>query len=280
MKKRYSVVCTVLAVLVLISRPVWGVDLTYNYYEIYHDAPWLYLNDTTEGEADWSLGIDVIYDQAFYVSNRGDVYTYPFMIENGAPDNSIRIKPDGKVGMGTAYPTGAIEVARTGENVLFVVNRTDGARCGFLAKTNQFFIGTSTQHPVVIAAGNSWVTKVNTDGTLDMSDGGYYDGSWTDASSREYKENIETLSAEEALEAFEELNPVKYNYKKHKEEPRLGFIAEDVPELVAMKGRKNLSAMDMVAVLTKVLQEQQKMNEEQQEVIAELKNRVAELERK
>ena len=61
---------------------------------------------------------------------------------------------------------------------------------------------------------------------------------------------------------------------------RIGFIAEDVPDLVAMKDRKNLSAMDMVAVLTKVLQEQQKMNEEQQKVIAELKNRVAELERK
>ena len=37
----------------------------------------------------------------------------------------------------------------------------------------------------------------------------------------------------------------------------MGFIAEDVPDLVATKDRKGLSPMDIVAVLTKVLQEQQ-----------------------
>ena len=37
-----------------------------------------------------------------------------------------------------------------------------------------------------------------------------------------------------------------------------GFIAEDVPELLANKDRNGLSPMDIVAVLTKVVQEQQK----------------------
>ena len=37
----------------------------------------------------------------------------------------------------------------------------------------------------------------------------------------------------------------------------IGFIAEDVPELVATPDRKGLSAMDMVGVLTKAVQEQQ-----------------------
>jgi hypothetical protein len=40
-----------------------------------------------------------------------------------------------------------------------------------------------------------------------------------------------------------------------KDEKHVGFIAEDVPELVAMKDRKSLSPMDIVAVLTKVVQE-------------------------
>ncbi len=52
----------------------------------------------------------------------------------------------------------------------------------------------------------------------------------------------------------------------------MGFIAEDVPELVATNDRKGLSSMDIVAVLTKVLQEQQK-------TISELTGRVADLER-
>jgi BMFP domain-containing protein YqiC len=48
---------------------------------------------------------------------------------------------------------------------------------------------------------------------------------------------------------------VRYNYKADPREKHVGFIAEDVPELVAREGRKSLSPMDIVAVLTKVLQE-------------------------
>jgi len=97
-------------------------------------------------------------------------------------------------------------------------------------------------------------------------------GAWVDGSSREVKENIEALTSAEALQAFARLEPVKFNYKQDKEESRLGFIAEDVPELLAEKGRKGLSPMDMVAMLTKVVQEQQKTLAELQEKIAILEN--------
>jgi hypothetical protein len=83
-------------------------------------------------------------------------------------------------------------------------------------------------------------------------------GVWTNASSREYKENIETLSSEKAMATLTNLTPVTYNYKVDSGEKHVGFIAEDVPDLVATKDRKGLSAMDIVAVLTKVVQEQTK----------------------
>jgi hypothetical protein len=83
-------------------------------------------------------------------------------------------------------------------------------------------------------------------------------GVWTDASSRQYKENIANLTPEEAISALEKLNPVKFNYKVQKGEEYIGFIAEDVPDLVATGDRKSLSPMDIVAVLTKVVQQQQK----------------------
>jgi len=54
------------------------------------------------------------------------------------------------------------------------------------------------------------------------------------------------------------LNPVKYIYKTNPEDQQLGFISEDVLELVATQDRKVMSSMDVVAVLTKVVQEQQK----------------------
>ncbi len=73
---------------------------------------------------------------------------------------------------------------------------------------------------------------------------------------------------------------IRFNYKGNEEEECLGFIAEDVPELVATKDRKGMSPMDVVAVLTKVLQEQQKSMEKQQKTIAELKNKISKLEKK
>jgi hypothetical protein len=82
------------------------------------------------------------------------------------------------------------------------------------------------------------------------------------------------------MEALEGLNPVKYNYKKNKEEARVGFIAEDVPELVAMNGRKSLATVDIIAVLTKVIQDQQKFIQKQEKINSRLQKKIAQLEKK
>jgi hypothetical protein len=105
-------------------------------------------------------------------------------------------------------------------------------------------------------------------------------GVWTDASSREYKDNIESLTQEEAANTLMGLNPVKFAYKVDRTEKHVGFIAEEVPDLIATKDRKGLSPMDIVAVLTKVVQEQQKTNQEQQTVIKTLTEKLAQLEGK
>ena len=97
-------------------------------------------------------------------------------------------------------------------------------------------------------------------------------GSWYNASSREYKKDIKALTTDEAVDTLKGLNPVKFNYKASSDEHHVGFIAEDVPELVATKDRKGMSSMDVVAVLTKVVQDQQK-------TIAELSKKMTELER-
>lgn len=83
-------------------------------------------------------------------------------------------------------------------------------------------------------------------------------GSIRQASSRDLKENIDNLAVKEAVETLKGLNPIKYSYKADsRQETHLGFIAEDVPDLVASHDRKGLSSMDIVTVLTKVVQEQQ-----------------------
>jgi parallel beta-helix repeat protein len=100
-------------------------------------------------------------------------------------------------------------------------------------------------------------------------------GIWTDASSREYKDNIEALGTEEAFDALKELNPVKFAYKADRTEKHVGFIAEDAPDLIAAKDRKGLSPMDIVAVLTKVVQEQQRAMQEQQKIAQEQRNAIS-----
>lgn len=98
-------------------------------------------------------------------------------------------------------------------------------------------------------------------------------GVWTNASSREYKQDIKSLTGDEAARTLTALQPVQFRYITDPKEKHVGFIAEDVPDLVASADRKGMSAMDVVAVLTKVVQDQQK-------TIAALSRKVAVLEQK
>jgi hypothetical protein len=112
----------------------------------------------------------------------------------------------------------------------------------------------------------------------------YATGTVTWGSSRELKDDIRELSADEAVSALKELNPQKYYYKADRKDEHVGFIAEDVPELLATKDRKSLDPMDIVAVLTKVTQEQQRViadhqrvNQEQQRIAKQQQNIISKL---
>lgn len=95
--------------------------------------------------------------------------------------------------------------------------------------------------------------RVKVEGTLHAT------GAITQASSIALKENVAELSGQEAMATLQGLNAVKYNYKADSQkEQRIGFIAEEVPDLVASSKRDRLSPMDLIAVLTKAVQEQQK----------------------
>jgi len=122
--------------------------------------------------------------------------------------------------------------------------------------------------------GNIGIGTTSPSYPLQMGSGAYCStgGVWTNASSREYKKDIKELTGDEAMGALRQLSPVKFSYKVDSEERHVGFIAEDAPELVATKDKKGMSPMDVVAVLTKVVQEQQK-------TIAELSKKMDDLER-
>jgi hypothetical protein len=238
------------------------------------DTPSVRLHQSTAygwPEQIWDVGGN---ETSFFVRDGTHAARLPFRIEPETPTSTLCLKSDGKVGIGTWSPGYTMELETTGLNAEFVAERTSAAAAYIAGGTNYGFFGTKTSHPLRLAVGGSWVMEINGSGDyIEMVDGGTYDGTWNNASSRTCKENIRSLTADTAIEALAGLNPVRFNYKKQKQEERLGFIAEDVPEIVAMKDRKNLSSMDILAVLTRVVQEQQK-------TIAQLKKEIRELKKK
>jgi hypothetical protein len=91
-----------------------------------------------------------------------------------------------------------------------------------------------------------------------QASGAYLDngGVFHTISSRSVKENIQPLDAQKAATAVQQLRPVTYSYKLDKDEHHVGFIAEDVPEMVATEDRKSLDPMPVTATLTAVLKKQ------------------------
>jgi hypothetical protein len=111
---------------------------------------------------------------------------------------------------------------------------------------------------------------------IHISSGAYLaSGTWTNASSRELKDNIRDLPADAAAQTLASLKPVTFNYKTDAQWHHVGFIAEDVPDLVASPDRKGLSSMDIVAVLTRVVQEQRQQLANQDRELMEQRQRLS-----
>ncbi|MCP5048099.1 MAG: tail fiber domain-containing protein [bacterium] len=230
----------------------------------------------------------------FFVRDVTNGSTLPFRIQPDAPNNVMTLRADGKVGLGTWGPSYPVHlVTDSSTNAQMVLERTSGAQATITGGNSGVNMGSQSNHEVRFVSNGVVQMTLDTGGGISMATGGgTYDdstGQWVDGSSREYKENIAELSAENAIAAIKELKPVTFKFKNNKDanDRQVGFIAEDVPELVATKTRKGLSSMDIVAVLTKVVQEQQKLVDQQkkqmsqqQETIAELKKRVEQIEKK
>jgi hypothetical protein len=203
----------------------------------------------------------------------------PFRIRPGAPTSSIDINASGDVGIGTASPADRLDIQ----------GDTAGATAGRIGTSsatgfggweyedetgtvianishdnanNNLRVNVTNSEPLVIltnsterirfpAPGGNVITAAN--GAV-LTSGGV----WQDNSSRASKRDIVELSDDAALKTLRELNPVTFRYKAEPDEQYVGFIAEDLPDLVATNDHKHLNPTDVVAVLTKVVQEQQK----------------------
>lgn len=222
-----------------------------------------------------------------------------FRIRPGAPTSSLDINPDGDIGVGTGSPNAPVHVSRNGSdsNAGFLLENTGGTVPSLwffqVQSTNGAFVATpnagGTNAPFKVFTGapeNSLTIGQNGGGTsprvgvhrvssvqhplhvgTDATNGNGAHvtaaGVWTNGSSRTNKTDIVELSESDAVAALAELHPVRYKGTQDESgEEYLGFIAEDVPSLVAMNDRKGLAAMDFVALLTQVVKRQQSLIDE------------------
>lgn len=239
----------------------------------------------------WDIGAN---EANFFVRDVTGGSRLSFRIRPGAPTSSLDISADGDVGVGTGSPDVRLDVKdnSSGRAVLRLQNQNaDGfsgieyledstttetveAFTGFVHSSNEFRVNVVTSNPFVILTGNTERIRFPSPGgnVITAANGAFLSagGAWTNGSSRSYKTDIVDLDASEAIETVKKLDPVKFQYKSEPGEEYVGFIAEDVPELVGMKDHNSLSPMDVVAVLTKVVQEQQKTIEKLSAKVDEL----------
>jgi hypothetical protein len=254
----------------------------------------------------WDIGGN---ESDFFVRDASHGSMLPFRIHPGTQSNTLTLRNNGLVGLGTSSPAYQLDVRGTDterSELHFSHDNTDTG--GWLTSVleNNFYLSSGAMYD---AAAGGWIQKssdgksvyagsgglgfsiyaqeggtvgspvtsalrmrINYQGyvgigqanptfPLQMASGARCTvaGLWMSVSSRDAKENIAELTSEQALAALKDLTPVTFNYRADAEEKHVGFIAEDVPDLVASPDRKGLSPMDIVAVLTKAVQEQQKM---------------------
>jgi hypothetical protein len=183
-------------------------------------------------------------------------------------ENSQIFDNGNQVGIGTTEPkqrlevNGSIQIHEQNSNVAGLMITQSSGDTGYIMhnRASTLTIGAGSQDRITIDRdGNVGIAVSRPRHPLEMASGAHVTagGVWTNSSSRERKENIAELQLDAATDTLMALQPVVFNYRNEVGENYVGFIAEDVPELVAVTDRTALSAMDIVAVLTRVVQEQQ-----------------------
>lgn len=206
--------------------------------------------------------------------------TVPLLIEGATPTNTLYLDSTGRVGIRTSTPARELTIAHPfSTGIRMEQSASPFQAWDVVANADNFFIRdvNHEQNPFIIktsAPYNSLV--IDSTGRIGLgvaaplyqihhSSGARLDaGNWVNASSRGVKQDIHQLDGAAAFDALNALQPVTFAYKTNPAETHVGFIAEDVPELVATADRSGLSSMDVVAVLTKVIQQQQRTIEEMQ----------------
>ncbi len=202
---------------------------------------------------------DTINDGALNVYDKGDGYAAFFIEEDLGNAIDVSETGDGQgisvieQGVGNAVQIeefdngGGILVTERGSGTGIFINQSAGESAATANGYGILLTSTGTNEPVYVNH-NGNIATLSTAGV------------WTNASDSTLKKNIVNLNY--GLKEVMQLRPVQYEMKSNSEK-QIGFIAQEiqkiVPEVVNKNegGKLSMSYGNLVALLTKALQEQQ-----------------------
>jgi hypothetical protein len=198
----------------------------------------LYADDTEMGIADESAG------------------TIPFSVEAGAPTDSLIVKSNGDVGLGTFSPDGNFHVVRDANDFVlpFVVQNTSAIN----------FSGFRLQ-----IAANSWIDFNNSGGNFRINanqipgaefevrpnGNAFISGVLTQGSDINSKQDIVAIAHEDVLEKVMKLPISEWSYKESPDARHIGPMAQDFYQLFSLgETDKGITSIDTGGVALAAIQ--------------------------
>jgi len=122
----------------------------------------------------------------------------------------------------------------------------------------------NTNRVMILGNGNVGIgtnapeTKLHIEGDVKIDGELTHNGNAQVSSSRQLKDNIARLSSQDVADLLKALTPVTFTRKSDQTQRlQAGFIAEEVPDLVASHDRTAIRPMEILAILTKSVQDNQ-----------------------
>jgi len=216
---------------------------------------------------------DVAGNEAnFFVRDVTSGSRLPFRIRPGAPTSSIDISANGAVGINTASPNsnskldvnGAIRlpgiVYPTTDNAAWITNESGAGLALQSAGTLRLKTGGTTDRVTVDASGNVGIGTGSPGSQLVIANGATTSSinagstTFTVASSRTFKENIEAIDVPDILQKIEAVPVVTYDFKNNGPKDRLGLIAEDFYTIFGRGDDKHINGQDVEMALWMAVQ--------------------------
>jgi hypothetical protein len=244
------------------SSPVLELDI------VDGDTPSVRLNQ--DGSYGWSPQVwDVAGNESnFFIRDVTNGSKLSFRIQPGAPTNSIYIGETGHIGIGTSAPTSPIHIQRSGTNPRLVLERTDDHG------TKWVFKGTAGGLRFEADGATPSQAVLDTSGNLTIQ------GTLTESSDADAKENFSLVNARELLNTLVELPISSWNFKFDGPELRhLGPMAQDFYRAFGLgMDDKHIAPLDSSGVALAAIQGLHAIVEEKDVQIRALQAQTADLE--